>query len=371
MLNTPATMKKHIRITLFLIVLTAIISLIPPDVHGEIRWLEKDYDFGLMKEIAGPGTGTARFVNLGPGPTYIRNVRPSCGCTGAEFTEGIIEEGDTATITFTYNPAGRPGKFDKTVKTFVGEDNKMHVIHIRGTVIGAPETLAANFPYELGALRFSDRKIAAGNVVYGQSRHYFVSLTNQTADSIRPSVSSESAAIVTAISPDVIPPGDPGTITLLLNTRNEREIGSHDYKIHLVSDTGSRFPEETDLVVSVNIGPDLTNVDGGSLENAPELNITPDVIEAGKVKAGQPLTVRFTIRNTGKSTLQLLRISSPQGGVTAKRYPTRLEPGKKGDAEITISPELTVPGILRIPVEILSNDPLHPVTLIRVAGEAG
>lgn len=360
------------KITLLRSLLTALMIAVffPTQSWGEIRWLEKDYDFGLMKEIAGAKTGTARFVNIGPGPTYIRNVRPSCGCTGAEFTEGIIEEGDTAVITFTYNPAGRPGKFDKTIKTFVGEDNKMHVIHIRGTVIGSPETLSANFPYELGPLRYSDRVIPAGNVTYGQTRHYFVSLTNQTADSIRPTVASANAAVATYISPEVIAPGDLGTVAVTLTTRDESELGPHDYAIRLVSDADAQFPEETELTLKVNIEPDLQSLDGVTLENAPQLSVSPDVIEAGRVKAGQPLTVRFTVRNAGGSTLMLRRIYSPRGGVTAKRYPTRLEPGKKGEAEITISPELTVAGTLRVPVEISSNDPLHPVTEIRVVGEA-
>lgn len=40
--------------------------LVPAVARGEIVWLEKEYDFGLMKEEAGPKTGSVRLVNTGP-----------------------------------------------------------------------------------------------------------------------------------------------------------------------------------------------------------------------------------------------------------------------------------------------------------------
>lgn len=56
--------------------------LVPAVARGEIVWLEKEYDFGLMKEEAGPKTGSVRLVNTGPEEAVITGARPSCGCTG-------------------------------------------------------------------------------------------------------------------------------------------------------------------------------------------------------------------------------------------------------------------------------------------------
>ena len=148
----------------------AIAALLPLAASAQLEWLATDYDFGTMKEIAGPKTGSVRFVNRGDKPVVINQVRPSCGCTGADYTEGQIAPGDTATVSFTYNPKGRPGRFEKTVKVYVGEDNERTAIKIRGTVIGAPETLQTSYPVEVGPLRLSQRILTAGDVRYGTAR---------------------------------------------------------------------------------------------------------------------------------------------------------------------------------------------------------
>lgn len=49
--------------------------LVPAVARGEIVWLEKEYDFGLMKEEAGPKTGSVRLVNTGPEEAVITGAR--------------------------------------------------------------------------------------------------------------------------------------------------------------------------------------------------------------------------------------------------------------------------------------------------------
>ena len=102
---------------------------------SSVRWLEKDYDFGLMKEVAGPKTGQSRFVNAG------RDTL----CTTA---------GPTAVIRYTYDPAMRPGKFAKHVRVNLS-DGTHASIAIKGNVLGTPESLSTLYPVEAGMLRLS------------------------------------------------------------------------------------------------------------------------------------------------------------------------------------------------------------------------
>ena len=83
-----------------------------------IEWLSTSYDFGTFKEAEGPQTGCVRMVNHGPDETVINRVKSTCGCTVAEYTDGIIAVGDTAEVRFTYDPAGRPGRFSKSIKVY-------------------------------------------------------------------------------------------------------------------------------------------------------------------------------------------------------------------------------------------------------------
>ena len=47
-------------------------------LNAGIQWIEKNHDFGLMKEILGPQTGVSRFVNTGNTPISVIDARPSC-----------------------------------------------------------------------------------------------------------------------------------------------------------------------------------------------------------------------------------------------------------------------------------------------------
>ncbi len=210
---------------------------------AEVSFSSMDYDFGVIHEEEGPVTGRVTMVNLGPGPTYIRNVRTTCGCTGASFAEGMIEEGDSTVVSFTYDPDRRPGNFDKHVKVFVGQDNKMHVIRIKGKVMASRRTIAANFPDSIGDLHMSTKVIDGGELVSGESRNYFVTLYNPLDHPVRPTVNSDSEAITMAIEPAVLEPGATGVIGIYLNTRRDPAPGEHVYDIDLCTDADGTFSD--------------------------------------------------------------------------------------------------------------------------------
>ena len=47
---------------------------------------------------------TFRFTNTGQTPLLLRDVRPSCGCTGAEWEKRPVAPGETGEIKITFAP---------------------------------------------------------------------------------------------------------------------------------------------------------------------------------------------------------------------------------------------------------------------------
>lgn len=225
-------------ITLFILA-----SMIMSYAFGEVKFSSNSYDFGILREDDGPVTGNITMVNLGPGPTFIRNVRTTCGCTDASFTEGMIEEGDTAVVSFTYDPDRRPGAFDKHIKVFVGQDNKMHVIRISGRVMASRKTIASYYPDSIGELCLSTLFIDGGELVAGEGKNYFVNLYNPTDHTVRPIVKTSSDALTTAIEPSVIESGATAVLGIYLNSRRDPEPGDHLYEIEICSDADGIFSE--------------------------------------------------------------------------------------------------------------------------------
>lgn len=196
-----------------------------------LRLLNPEYDFGIIREADGERTGTARLVNESADTTYIRDVRPSCGCTGASYNDAPLAPGDTTLVAFTYDPAGRPGHFSKSVKIYVGNSDERHTVRLFGTVLGTPQTLSRNYPVECGPLRLSEDLLEVPDVKEGTARHTFVRMVNQSADSISPSWSNPSEALSISVVPEKLGPGDIGTLGIYFNTRLEPRSGTVEYDI--------------------------------------------------------------------------------------------------------------------------------------------
>lgn len=224
---------------------------------ADVELLQPEYDFGVMKEAAGPQTGRSYVVNKGTNPVVISQVRPSCGCTGADYQDGPIAPGDTAWITYTYDPAGRPGRFEKTVRVIMkssDDSTQTKLIRIKGTVLGKPESLAKYYPIELGSVRLTEQKILFGNLRMGGARHFFVKAYNQSTDTIYPKATCPDKAMDVTALPEAVGPGDIATVSLYLNTRYIQKPGPVNYQITFTPDTV--HPENTYLLeVNADITP--------------------------------------------------------------------------------------------------------------------
>ncbi len=334
-------------------------------VQAEIKWLTKDYDFGTIKEVAGPKTGVVKFVNLGPESTIITRVRTSCGCTDAEYTEGEIMPGDTATVSFTYNPKGRPGRFEKNVKVYTGANQELNVITIRGTVIGAPETLSVTYPVEAGALRLSTKTLQTGDIRYGTSRHLFLHGYNQSTDTIYTRVTPPVRSLSIGESVRAVAPGDIVTIGVYFNTRDGEIPGQVSYPIEIVPDTASLKNEKCNVLLKANIIPDSQGVNAEQLASAPSATVSPKYLDLGIV-AGDQKEISFTLSNTGKSDLHVKRMQGE--GVAITRMPMRLKPGKSGVCNGSVNLADTKPGPFAIKLQITTNDPVNPIMELKISG---
>ncbi len=125
-----------------LILLVAITALFPIKIlagdndGARIEFAEKRHDFGTIREADGSVSCTFTFTNTGSEPLIIIDATASCGCTRPEFPTEPIKPGKTGKIKVTYNPAGRPGEFNRSVKIRTNaKGGKRVTLKISGTVI--------------------------------------------------------------------------------------------------------------------------------------------------------------------------------------------------------------------------------------------
>ena|SRR5665647_1879227 len=99
-----------------------------------INFQTKEFDFGKINEVDGSVTHIFDFTNKGNAALVVNRVQASCGCTTPTWSKEPIEAGKKGAITVTYNTAGRPGVFTKTI-TVYSNDSINQVLIIKGEVI--------------------------------------------------------------------------------------------------------------------------------------------------------------------------------------------------------------------------------------------
>lgn len=355
------------RILVFVFI-SFVVSLFPLGGRSEIVWLEKEYDFGLMKEEAGPKTGYVRLVNTGPDEAVITGARPSCGCTGVAYNEDPIAPGDTVKFSFTYDPLGRPGRFEKSIRVYIG-DFDMATIKIRGNVLGTPESLSSLYPIEAGPLRLSERLLPAGDVTYGSTRHFFINGYNQTADTIRPRWECPDPALSVSASSEEIGPGDIVTFSFYFNSREKTEMGPVEIPVTISSDNKKDSPE-TEVVFTAKVIPDFSRMTPEEVKDAPKCYLAPHTIDLGSLSSStkNPVKFKFAIRNEGKTEMRVMRVFSQSQAIRISRYPATIKPEKSADSEGSLNINKLPPGPFNIKIEVLTNDPLHPARTISIVG---
>ena len=92
------------------------------------------HDFGNIKESDGPVFCSFTVLNNGELPLVISRVIASCGCTTPEWTKEPIAPGKTGEVKVTYDTAGRPGPFAKTISVYSNGKTGNYVLTIKGEV---------------------------------------------------------------------------------------------------------------------------------------------------------------------------------------------------------------------------------------------
>ena len=201
--------------------------------ENNIKWINKNYDFGYIREEDGVSKGTFRFINKGKKPIEIKDVKVSCGCTETFFTKGLILKGDTAQINVSYDPEERPGKFKKGIYVFFKDENMPVHLGIEGVVIASPETLELFYPYCYENLCFDTMVADFGEMPQGLRRREFIDIYNSGSSPIKPIFQSDSDLIRVDFQPEEIRPGDKATLTIYLDSSAVMWTGNREYKIDI------------------------------------------------------------------------------------------------------------------------------------------
>ncbi|MFI5162667.1 MAG: DUF1573 domain-containing protein [Sphingobacteriales bacterium] len=102
---------------------------------AEFKFNEEKHDFGKIAQGT-PVTTVFEFTNIGKEPLILADVKPTCGCTIADYTKTPVKSGEKGVIKITYNAAAAM-PFNKTIVVTSNAKTPTKYLNIVGEVIAA------------------------------------------------------------------------------------------------------------------------------------------------------------------------------------------------------------------------------------------
>jgi hypothetical protein len=115
---------------------TANTAMAQDDTKAEFKFTEEKHDFGKIPQGT-PVTTVFEFTNVGQEPLILTDVRPTCGCTIADYTKTPVLKNGKGTIKITYN-AAVASAFNKTIVVTSNAKTPTKYITIVGEVVAKP-----------------------------------------------------------------------------------------------------------------------------------------------------------------------------------------------------------------------------------------
>lgn len=331
------------------------------------RWINTTYDFGAFEENDGKVTCHFRFINDTDEPLAVLAARPSCGCTVPSIPRGTIAPGDTASIDVTYDPTGRPGRFEKNVKVQLSGGHPESVtLKVRGVVIGNSNTLRSRYPVDAGTIKLRTRVVPFGEVSRTRSRAEFIEVYNASADTVRPEWVNIPRYMRVSSTTDAVPPGEQIAYALTLVPAETDIYGILTDSIAIVPAKGD---EPFVLDVIANVVEDFSTLTPGQRRNAPVAQLSTAKVDMGVMPANGVSTATFEITNSGKDPLRIRRVYTADPGVTVTVDREVVKRGKSSTVTVTVDPAQIPAEIVNARVAVITNDPDNDTQIVRIVGQ--
>lgn len=332
---------------------------------AKIEWDHYRHNFGAFSEDDGKVTAVFTYYNRGDDPLLITGARANCGCTTPEYSREALAPGDSATLTVTYDPGGRPGRFEKFIFVDSNTEPRQSKLSISGVSVGNSTTIKGRYPVEAGPLRLAHPAALLGSIRRGEVKSVFEAAYNATLDTLHPVIRDVPVWLSVKAYPEVVPPGEQVSFSYFINSDRVPEWD-------MVTDTVTIIPDPTlnvklRMPVVITVNEDFSKLTDNERATSPVVGIEPERLEPVTLTAAGA-KAEFKVLNEGRSPLKIRRIYSHTPGVVVDvRKDTTVKPGKSQTVKVTVPPgALKGSPATSVILLIVTNDPYTPKRSIAI-----
>lgn len=331
-----------------------------------IEFSKKSHDFGKINEADGKVTTVFEFKNTGMEPLVISKVRASCGCTSPNWTKTPIAPGQTGTVSATYNPAGRPGKFTKTITVSSNASEPETRLTIKGEVIPKPVDKSSLYPVKMGDLGLKSNSVTFNNINKGENSQRSIEFANLGKEDIHITIYKTQGFLEVSVLPEVIKANETGKIHVVFKTADCKQWGPINENIYVVINGNKVLADAYKINVRANIVEDFSKMTLDEKREAPIMELSTKTIDLGALKANSKKSYKISISNKGQKSLEIRRIVNNNPDVAVAASKSSIGSGKKADIKIDITTKEKQAGPYRRSFSIQTNDPENAHSIINI-----
>ena len=319
-----------------------------------------EHDFGKINESDGRVSTVFTFKNEGMAPLVLSNVRASCGCTTPTWTKEPVEPGQTGSITVTYNPNGRPGRFQKTITITSNASEPTMKLYIKGEVIPKPAKPSTKYNVQVGALSMKSKIVDLGTIKKGETLSGELEYANLTeaAHNVELATNAADVFLINQVTLPTINANETGKFVFAVDTKKAKLFGPIEAYAYVVIDGKKEVSETFKLTIKANIAEDFSKMTEEERLLAPKM-VTDGVVNLGTVGKGKVLKGQLNLLNVGVNPLLVRRAFCTDKNVVLK-VGKAVKSGKKGAIGVEINTAGKEAGKYTRQVIVITNDPQQP-----------
>ena len=320
------------------------------------------HDFGKINEADGRVTTVFVCKNEGMAPLVLTNVKASCGCTTPKWTREPIAPGASGEITVTYNPNGRPGRFQKSITITSNATSEPVRLYIKGEVI--PKPAQPTYAHKVGELSVQRNLVNLGSIVKGGTKMGEIEYANTTDKDIKVDIIFETNKVYWKpyITQTTVKPKETGKLQMTLATNECTLYGPVETKVYFVVNGTVYKSSNEAFTFKADVKQDFSKMTAAERQQAPIIEAIT-TFDAGKVAVGKKLTNKFSIKNVGVNSMLIHRAYSNDSQLTVTA-PRSVKGGKAGEIRLDIVGNKA--GLYTREITIITNDPNKPIHKVKV-----
>ncbi len=341
-------------------------ALFSQEVEVPLRFRELTHDFQTIKEGGGTVSHEFAFTNKSGRPVKILTVKPSCGCTTPAWTREPVASGASGFIKASFDPAGRPGYFNKSLSVTTDFSPQPIVLQIKGNVQTGEESASptSGFGVTKGSLLFQVPSFNLGKVYIKDEPliKEFPVYNNGPKPVSFLSYNNAPYFEVEAV-PARLEPGSPGLIRVSFDANRKGAYGFISENITLVTDDAGDHHKSFSVFATLEeYFPPMT---AKELELAPRLEIDTIELDLKDVRMGGTVSRDVRLVNAGKKDLMIRAIQPNCTCLSASVTVQSIKPGGSAVLTVVFTPS-GKKGAQQKAVTLHVGDPRNPIQRVLV-----